>query len=128
MIIALLSEIWYLLQQMAPYLLFGYSIAGILRISVPRDKIYSHLADNNFRSVVKASILGVPLPLCSCGVIPVAAHLRKEGAGEGPTLSRVPVCSLHVQAISNSFTGPRPMSTATTHGSVGDSEEAASLE
>ena len=72
---------------MAPYLLFGFSMAGILRVTIPSGKIYAHLAGNSLWSSVKASLLGVPLPLCSCGVIPVAAHLRKEGAGEGPTLS-----------------------------------------
>ena len=72
---------------MSPYILFGLLIAGFLYIIIPKEKIYRHLAKNNFSAVLKASLFGIPLPLCSCGVIPVAAYLRKEGAGKGPTLS-----------------------------------------
>ncbi len=76
-----------LLLQMSPYILFGLFIAGVLHVLIPQEKIYSHLSKNNFTSILKASLFGVPLPLCSCGVIPVAAHLRREGAAKGPTLS-----------------------------------------
>lgn len=87
LLIGFLKDTWLLLVEMAPYLLFGFIIAGILRVIIPKEKIYKHLANNDFRSIVKATMLGVPLPLCSCGVIPVAAHLRKEGAGKGPILA-----------------------------------------
>jgi len=53
----------------------------------PPKKIYKHLSGKSFWSNVKASLFGIPLPLCSCGVIPVAAYLRKEGAGKGATIS-----------------------------------------
>ncbi len=80
-------EIWFLLKEMSPYLLFGFLIAGILNIAIPPKKIYKHLSGRSFWSNVKASLFGIPLPLCSCGVIPVAAYLRKEGAGKGATIS-----------------------------------------
>ena len=80
-------EIWSLLNEMAPYLLFGFLIAGILHVFMPKEKIYRHFSRKNLSSVVKASLFGVPLPLCSCGVIPVAAHLDKEGASKGATTS-----------------------------------------
>jgi len=83
----ILKAIWHLLEEMAPYLLFGFFIAGILNLLIPREKIYSHLSGNKFSGIVKAALFGVPLPLCSCGVIPVAAYLRKEGAGKGATIS-----------------------------------------
>jgi len=79
-------EIWFLLKEMAPYLLFGFLIAGIL-ITIPKNKIYKHLSGKSFWANIKASLFGVPLPLCSCGVIPVAAYLRKEGAGKSATIS-----------------------------------------
>ena len=85
--LGLLSAVWNLLLAMSPYLLFGFLIAGLLNILIPKEKIYKHFSDNNIKSVIKASIFGVPLPLCSCGVIPVAAYLRKEGAGKGSTIS-----------------------------------------
>lgn len=83
----LAKETWKLLNEMAPYLLFGFMVAGILRILIPNEKIYGHLSKNNLSSVIKAALFGVPLPLCSCGVIPVAAHLRKEGASKSSTIS-----------------------------------------
>lgn len=86
-VIGFAKEVWHLLLEMSPYLLFGFLIAGLLNILISREKIYKHLSENNLKSVLKASILGVPLPICSCGVIPVAAYLRKEGAGKGSTIS-----------------------------------------
>lgn len=83
----LIAEIWYLLAEMAPYLLFGFFVAGILSLILSKDNVAKHLAENDTSSVLKASLLGVPLPLCSCGVIPVAAHLEKQGANRGPILS-----------------------------------------
>ena len=83
----LLKAIWYLLNEMAPYLLFGFLIAGFLHILISKEKIYKHFAENNLSSIIKASLFGIPLPLCSCGVIPVAAHLRKQGAGKSSTMS-----------------------------------------
>lgn len=83
----LMTETWRLFTEMAPYLLFGFFIAGLLHILIPREKIYRHFSRNDFFSVVKAALFGIPLPLCSCGVIPVAAHLRKEGAGKGATMA-----------------------------------------
>lgn len=83
----LFKEIWMLLEEMAPYLLLGFLVAGILNVLISREKISKHLAHNKFFAVVKASMFGIPLPLCSCGVIPVAAHLEKQGANRGPILS-----------------------------------------
>ena len=86
-LIGILKSVWFLLLEMSPYLLFGFFIAGVLNLIIPREKIYTHLSGNKLSSIVKASLFGVPLPLCSCGVIPVAAYLRKEGAGKGSTVS-----------------------------------------
>lgn len=76
-----------LFGTMAPYLLFGYFFAGLLHVFIKPGAIISHLGKNNFRSVVKAALFGVPLPLCSCAVIPAALSLRKEGASRGAVLS-----------------------------------------
>ena len=73
--------------EMAPYLLLGFFIAGVLRVFVPRTLYSKHLAKPGMKSVVKAAALGVPLPLCSCGVIPTAVSLRKEGASHGACTS-----------------------------------------
>ena len=76
-----------LLNEMTPYLLLGFLIAGILHEFVPRRIYADRLSKNNFSSVLWAALFGVPLPLCSCGVIPTAASLYREGASKGATVS-----------------------------------------
>ena len=76
-----------LLNELTPYLLLGFLVAGILREFVPRRIYADKLAGNNFSSVLWAALLGIPLPLCSCGVIPTATSLRREGASKGATAS-----------------------------------------
>jgi uncharacterized membrane protein YraQ (UPF0718 family)/copper chaperone CopZ len=72
---------------MAPYLLFGFFVAGVLSILINQDTVQRHLGGRGILPVVKAAVFGVPLPLCSCGVIPVGASLRKYGASRGATTS-----------------------------------------
>lgn len=76
-----------LFGSMAPYLLFGYFFAGILHVFIRPGAISAHLGTNSSASVIKAALFGVPLPLCSCAVIPAALSLRKEGASKGAVLS-----------------------------------------
>lgn len=76
---------WQVFSSMAPWLLFGYLLAGCIAFLLTPEQIKKHLYGGGFKSVVKAVLFGVPLPLCSCGVIPVAASLREEGAGKGAT-------------------------------------------
>jgi uncharacterized protein len=83
----LLNEIWFLLLAMAPYLLFGFTVAGVLKVLIPEEFMIRHLSGQKWGSVFKAALVGVPLPLCSCGVIPVTAHLKKAGAGRGAIIS-----------------------------------------
>ncbi|MBN2460790.1 MAG: SO_0444 family Cu/Zn efflux transporter [Candidatus Cloacimonetes bacterium] len=85
--ITLLHEVFVTYRAIAPYLMFGLAIAGILHVFFKKDFIIRHLGKNNFWSVLKASLLGVPLPLCSCGVIPTAMYLRRKKASRGATLS-----------------------------------------
>ncbi|MCD4748973.1 MAG: SO_0444 family Cu/Zn efflux transporter [Thermoanaerobaculales bacterium] len=80
-----LAASWILLGEMAPYLLLGFFIAGLLSVVVSPEWIERHLGRGGFAQVVKASLFGVPLPLCSCAVLPVAASLRRHGAGKGAT-------------------------------------------
>ena len=86
-ITGILFECWGILKEAAPYVLFGFFAAGILKALIPEDIVSKHLGQNGTRSVLKASLFGIPLPLCSCGVIPVAIGLRKQGASKGATAS-----------------------------------------
>jgi len=85
----ILYESWSLFLQMSPYLFLGFMIAGILHALVPDEKIFSYLGESagKVKSVINASLIGLPLPLCSCGVIPTALSLKKRGATKGATLS-----------------------------------------
>ena len=73
--------------EVAPYLLMGMIIAGILHIFLGKSFINNHLGRGGLSSIVKATILGIPLPVCSCGVIPLASSLRKDGAHKSSVLS-----------------------------------------
>lgn len=76
-----------LFGAMSPYLLFGFLVAGILHAFVPRVLYVKYLSGENMHSVLLAALMGVPLPLCSCGVIPTAMSMRREGASRSATVS-----------------------------------------
>ncbi|HEY5653936.1 MAG TPA: permease [Pontiella sp.] len=80
-------EIWQLTLAMAPYLLFGFLMAGILSELISKDFVRRHLGGRKWMQSVKAALFGVPMPICSCGVIPLAASLREQGASRGATAS-----------------------------------------
>ncbi len=82
-----MNEIFHLINEMSPYLLLGFLIAGLMHAFVPGKYYTRYLAKPTFRSVLYAALFGVPLPLCSCGVIPTAMSLRKEGASKGAVAS-----------------------------------------
>ena len=82
-----MKEILHLVNEMSPYLLLGFLIAGLLHVFVPRSFFQRYLAKDSFQSVINAAILGIPLPLCSCGVIPMAMSLYRDGASKGAVTS-----------------------------------------
>ncbi len=81
------AELWYLLQEMAPWLLLGLIFAGLLKVYFPQKHIDKYLGKSNFKSSLNASLLGIPMPLCSCGVIPTGISFFKNGASKGATNS-----------------------------------------
>jgi uncharacterized membrane protein YraQ (UPF0718 family) len=87
LLLRFISSIWETLREMSPYLLFGFLMAGILSVVIRQEIVERHLGGRGLPQVIKASLFGVPLPLCSCGVIPVAASLRRHGAGSGAVTS-----------------------------------------
>lgn len=80
-------EFWTMICAMAPYLLLGFLIAGVLHVVVPSEFYRKYLTKNSGKSVVYAALLGIPLPLCSCGVIPTAIGLRNEKVSKGAVAS-----------------------------------------
>lgn len=83
----LIVDFWQTLSEMSPYLLLGFLVAGLLSVWISPAAVERHLGNRGFWSILKASLFGIPLPLCSCGVIPVSMSLHKHGAGKGATAS-----------------------------------------
>ena len=83
----IIINFWNTVAEMSPYLLFGFLVAGLLSVLVSQRLVERHLGGTGLWPLVKASIFGVPLPLCSCGVIPVSMSLHKHGASKGSTIS-----------------------------------------
>jgi uncharacterized protein len=86
-VIKYFDELWYLLLEMAPWLLLGLIFAGLLKVYFPQKHIDKYLGKSDFKSSLNASLLGIPMPLCSCGVIPTGISFYKNGASKGATNS-----------------------------------------
>lgn len=82
-----LQALWAYIALSAPYLLLGFALSGLIKQFVPMELVKKWLGKNDIASVLKASLIGVPLPLCSCSVIPTAVTLRKSGASKASTSS-----------------------------------------
>ena len=80
-------ETWQVFLAAAPYMMIGLVAAMIIHAFFPKDRVESVLGKPGLGSILKASLLGIPLPLCSCGVLPTALSLRDQGASRGATVS-----------------------------------------
>lgn len=83
----LLNSLLFMLNEMSPYILLGFLIAGLMHAFVPQKSFARHLSGRGWRSVVKSALIGVPLPLCSCGVLPTAIAMRRGGASRAASTS-----------------------------------------
>jgi uncharacterized protein len=81
------SKLYLLVLDMAPWLLLGFLIAGILHVFFSEGQINRLLGKSNMKSVIRAALIGIPLPLCSCGVIPTGVSIHKNGASKGAAVS-----------------------------------------
>lgn len=106
---ALLSNFFELFVESAPWLMLGLLVAGLMKGFIPADFLGRHLGKPGFLSTVKAALLGAPLPLCSCGVIPAALGLRRSGASKAATTSfliSTPETGVDSISISYALLGP----------------------
>lgn len=76
-----------LFAEMAPFLLLGFLLAGVIHVWIPNKLYVPKISKSNFKSVLWAALFGVPLPICSCGVIPTSIAIRREGASKGASVS-----------------------------------------
>lgn len=86
-IIDILAESLAMFLEMAPYIVIGLLFVGLLNLFVTKDMVSKHMGKNNFLSIFKAALFGVPLPLCSCGVIPSSVYMYKNGASKSSVVS-----------------------------------------
>ena len=82
-----LKETVSLFVEMTPYILFGVIIAGILSVYVNKKYVAKHIGGHTLPSIFKAALFGVPLPLCSCGVVPTTVYLKQAGASKPAAMS-----------------------------------------
>lgn len=93
----------------APFLLFGLLLAGAMKAWIPQTLLQRHLGGSGPIPVIKAALIGTPLPMCSCGVLPVALGLRANGASRGSTVSflvATPETGVDSISVSYALLGP----------------------
>jgi len=100
---------WSILCESAVFILLGFLLAGMMKVLVPAERVTRHLSARRFRSVMMATVVGAPLPLCSCSVLPTALTLRRKGASRGATLAfliSTPETSVTSVLLTYSLLGP----------------------
>lgn len=108
-VLAILNDAWAVVVESAPFLILGLFVAGLLHIFLSAAVVPKLLGRGRVRPVVMASVLGVPLPLCSCGVLPAALAIRKQGASDGAVTSfliSTPATGVDSIAITYALLGP----------------------
>lgn len=83
----MLFEIWHVYLDVSVFMLFGFLVAALLYVFFKADKIKKYLGKGRVKPVLLSALFGIPIPLCSCGVIPVVAGLKKQGANDGAALA-----------------------------------------
>jgi uncharacterized membrane protein YraQ (UPF0718 family) len=129
-VISVFQESWHLLLESSVYILFGMLVGGLLKVFLNPSFVADHLGTGRISSVVKAALFGIPIPLCSCGVLPAAASLKKQGANNGATtafLISTPESGVDSMAITYALLDPimtvaRPVSAFITAVAAGISE------
>ncbi len=107
--ITFLNNLLELSLEAAPWLVLGLVIGGLMKSLIPTALLQKHLSGSGLPSIVKAALLGAPLPLCSCGVIPAALGLRRAGASKSATVSflvSTPETGIDSVSISYALLGP----------------------
>lgn len=118
----LLYSLLNMLNEMSPYILLGFLIAGVMHAFIPQQTFARHLSGRGWKAVVKSALIGVPLPLCSCGVLPTAIAMRRNGASRAASTSflvATPQTGVDSIAATWSLLGPafaivRPVAALTT--------------
>lgn len=109
LIVDIIKEFFYFLMEASPYMLLGFFVAGLLKAFLPDDLVKKHIGSGKKSGILKASAFGIPIPLCSCGVVPAVAGIRKQGGGKGSVVSflvSTPETGVDSIAITYALLGP----------------------
>ncbi|KZN49422.1 SO_0444 family Cu/Zn efflux transporter [Pseudoalteromonas luteoviolacea] len=117
-----ISNFWQLFVISAPWLMLGLLLAGLLNVFIPKDFLQRHLGKEGLWTTIKAALIGAPMPLCSCGVIPAAIGLRRAGGSKSATtafLVSTPETGVDSISVSYALLGPfmaiiRPIAAVTS--------------
>ncbi len=107
--VSIVTETVGIFYQSSIFILFGLFFAGVLHEFIPMKLITKNLGQKGIKGIFWATILGAPLPLCSCSVLPAAATLRKKGASKPATASfivSVPETGVDSVIVSYGLLGP----------------------
>ncbi len=130
LVLEMLRQSWEVLREASVYMIFGLVVGGLVTMFLQPESVARHLGKGRFLPVLKATLLGVPLPLCSCGVLPAAAALKRQGANNGAVTSfliSTPESGVDSVAISYALLDPlltvvRPLAAMATAAFAGLSE------
>src|SRR5689334_13341233 len=122
LLVSAVQQTFWVLYEGALFILIGFAIAGAVHVVLNPDRIVRHLGDRSMKSAALAALLGAPIPLCSCGVLPTAMLLRRKGASREATLSYVATTTetgVDSIALTLAFFGPlfaivRPLAAVAT--------------
>lgn len=109
LLLGILLQTWLVLCDMAPWLLVGFAVAGLLSVFVPAEWTERHFGGRGLRPVLKGTLWGIPMPLCSCSVIPVVASMRRHGASRAAAVAFLlssPQTGMDCIAITYALLGP----------------------
>ena len=101
--------LWSSFLLLAPMLLLGLLLSGLIHVFVSRQAILRWLRDDSLKSVTLSSAIGIPVPLCSCSVVPVVAEMRNKGASRSSCMSfliTAPETGADSILVTNAFFGP----------------------
>ena len=109
LLVRFLDFLWSSFLLLAPMLLLGLFLAGLIHVFISRQAILRWLRRDNLKSVASSAVVGVPMPLCSCSVVPVVAEMRRKGASRSSCMSfliTAPETGADSILVTHAFFGP----------------------
>jgi len=107
---AILTTSLSILNDASVWLVLSFALAGLIHHFVRPDRMQRMLGNRKLSSLVRGTVSGMLLPICSCGVIPLGVGLYYSGACLGPTLAfmaATPIINPAAVLLAYGLLGPR---------------------